>query len=184
MSMSILLVALLGLDAAPASQARQTLEWQETYTAACRVGRQEKKPLAVFIGSGARGWEKVHEEGKLTPSVQRLLAESYVCVYVDADSQRGKRLAEAFSLTQGLVLSTRDGEHQAFRHSGRMSTRDLEAALQRHANDRVAAEPRVSYSYNPTTTPPAPAAYPANFGGNGGFGSFGGFGGFGGGGSC
>jgi hypothetical protein len=182
MCTSMLLVALLGVDAGPASQAGQTPAWQDSYTAACQVGRREKKPLAVFIGSGARGWEKIDDQGKLTPSVQRLLAQSYVCVYVDGATERGKRLAEAFALTQGLVLSTRDGEHQAFRHSGRLSSRELEATLHRYANDHVTAravpvDQRSSYSYNPATTTPAPAAYPAGFGGSGGFGGTGGFGG-------
>jgi hypothetical protein len=191
MIQSIVLVALLGLDAAPGAQAGQAPAWQDDYGAARQAGRREKKPLAVFIGSGAEGWEKVSEEGKLTPGVQGLLARDYVCVYVDAGSDYGKRVAEAFGMTRGLVLSSRDGESQAFRHGGRLSASDLEAALRRHATESVAArtgagQPRVSYSYDPAATRPAPAAYPAHFGGFGGYGGFGGFsgGGFGGGGSC
>jgi hypothetical protein len=192
MCTSIMLATLLGLGAAPASQTGETPSWQENYTTAREVGRRQKKPLAVIIGRGPRGWEKISEEGEPTPSVRKLLARNYVCVYVDAGSEPGKRLADAFSMAQGLVISSRDGEVQAYRHSGRLSSGDLEATLRLHANDSGTAQaksvgqPRVSYSYDPVSPRPAPVAYPANFGGFGGSGGFGSFGGFGGsgGGSC
>jgi hypothetical protein len=181
---SILLAALMSPGASPESPATETPAWQTSYTEARELGRREKKPLAVFVGSGLKGFETLSQEGSLAAAAGRLLARDYVCVYVNSDTERGKRLAGAFSMTQGLVVSTRDGDSQAFRHSGRMSARDLEATLKRYANGRAVdqtetLQQRVSASY----APPAPAArpaYPSSFGGFGGFGG----GGFGGGGSC
>jgi hypothetical protein len=195
MCTSIVLVALLAAEPSPGNQATDAPPWQDNYTTALAAGARAKKPLAVFIGSGARGWEKLCREGNLSDASRKQLARDYICVYVDAASERGKRLARAFSMTQGLVLSTRDGEEQAFRHSGRLSAEELEAALLRHASEPVAArtetlQQRVSYSYNPATPAPAPApartVYPASFPPvrYAGFGGYGGFGGFGGGGSC
>jgi hypothetical protein len=133
---SILLVALMGPGAAADAQSSEPLSWQENYTAARKLARQEDKPLAVVIGSGARGWEKLGT-GKLTAEAKKLLADNYVCVYIDADTTRGKRLADEFSLSQGLVISTRDGQEQAFRHSGPISNSDLEASLKRYSTDFV-----------------------------------------------
>jgi hypothetical protein len=126
---SIVLVALMGPGAAPQTQVSEVPSWQDNYTAARKLGQQENKPLAVFIGRG--------EKGKLTPEVQKLLAENYVCVYVNTDSPKGKRLAKEFEMEQGLVISSRNGEDQAFSHSGQISTSDLTASLRRYATDYV-----------------------------------------------
>jgi hypothetical protein len=133
---SIMLVALMGPGAAPQVQTPEALSWQENYTAARKMGREEHKPLAVVIGSGAKGWEKISKD-KLTADVQKLLAESYVCVYIDASTAKGESLAKAFSLSQGLVISTRDGEEQAFRHSGQISSSELEVSLKRYSTDFI-----------------------------------------------
>jgi hypothetical protein len=191
---SIVLVALVGPGASPENKAAESPAWQADYVDARKLGRREKKPLAVFVGSGPKGWEKLSQQGAWPPGVKKRLARDYVCVYVDADSPRGKRLAGAFAMTQGLVVSTRDGDAQAFRHSGRMSAQDLESILTRYANGRDVGhteglQQRTSYSYDPTATgtptvAPAQFAYPSQFGGFGGFGGGFGGGGFGGGGSC
>src|SRR4051794_12371618 len=64
-----------------------------------------KKPLAVVFGSGQEGWAKLvrSEESK------KLLAEQYVCVYVDVATEGGKKLAQSFAINgeTGVVLSDR-----------------------------------------------------------------------------
>lgn len=139
MHTSVLLIALMGPGAAPAAEAPEAPRWQESYRAARTVGREAGKPLAVFIGSGPSGWEGLTEEGKLTRRLLRLLAENYVCVYVDTSKPAGQRLADAFDVHSGtgLVVSTYDGKDQAFWHAGTMSRSQLEETLQRHAIHRV-----------------------------------------------
>ena len=134
---SMMLVALMGPGAAQV-KTPEPLSWQENYTAARKMGQEQNKPLAVVVGSGAKGWEKLSKD-KLTPKVQKLFSQGYVCVYIDADTPKGKRLAKAFSLSQGLVISTRDGEDQAFRHSGQIGRSDLETSLKRYSTDFVSA---------------------------------------------
>jgi hypothetical protein len=137
MHASIMLVALVAPPAALEVQQAEGPAWQPTYTAARELGRKEHKPLAVVFGSGEKGWESLTQDNHLSPAVQKLLADNYVCTYVDSSTQRGQRLANAFALSQGLVLSTSDGEVQAFRHSGRIDNRDLVAALRRHGTEAV-----------------------------------------------
>jgi len=135
MHTSLLFVALMGPGAAPQSQTPETPQWQQNYGVACKVGQKEGKPLAVFIGSGPAGWEKVAAEGKLSAKARNLLTEHYICVYVDVARPQNKSLASAFEITgTGLILSTRDGEGQAFWHQGQLKALDLEARLRRHGN--------------------------------------------------
>src|SRR5438034_11726891 len=102
---STVLVALVGLSAAPSDVGAPT--WLHDYSQARKQGREEKKALAVFIGSGRQGHQKLSEEGKLSAEAQWLLAAHYVCVYLDTDSKEGKRLADARQVTwpSDLVVS-------------------------------------------------------------------------------
>ena len=135
---SIVLAALMSPGAAgPQVLVSEKPTWQTDYSAARKEGQEQNKPLAVFIGSGAQGWKKVSRENELTSDALRTLAESYVCVYVDATSPAGKSLADNFSLTQGLVVSSRDGQTQAFRHSGPIAATDLDTTLRRYSNGHV-----------------------------------------------
>jgi hypothetical protein len=203
---SLVLVALAGGSASPAVP---DPSWQEDYAAARKLGRQERKPLAVFIGAGREGWGKVSESGKLNPAVKRRLADDYVCLYLNRARPSGWRVASAFRMSgPGLVISSPDGEDQAFRHEGTLSSSELEWTLRKYANPRRVvtrtetigggtvqvsdySSPQQDTTTLQTTLPAAGVAAPTvplglapsmGFGG-GGFGGFGGgFGGGGGGG--
>src|SRR5205807_1237987 len=96
-------------------------------------GRTDSKPLAVLVAAGQNGFEKVSQEGKLSKEVKELLARQYVCVFVDAGSKAGQRLAADFALSKGLgiVLSDRSGELQAFYHEGKLTNQKLAHYLRR-----------------------------------------------------
>ncbi len=67
------------LLASPASEvAQESLSWQGDYATACRVAKREQKPLAVFVGSGPQGWQKVSNDGQLSTEARKLLADHYV----------------------------------------------------------------------------------------------------------
>jgi len=187
MHTSLILVALMGPGEMLETPASPTPTWQDSYSEARQLGRQLQKPLAVFIGSGSKGWQNVIEEGKLSSRAQKLLAEKYVCVYVDRTKATGGRLARQFDVPEGsgLILSTQDGEGQAFFHAGQLSTRTLSARLSRHAGGRAVtrterlAEMTVSYNTasssprsnrsNTSTTNGNYTTYPGNYGGFGGY---------------
>jgi hypothetical protein len=114
--------------------------WNHDYDRALRQAGAAKKPLAVFIGTGKDGWKAVSAEGDLGPEVRRLLADEYVCVYVDARRAAHKELVRSFKAGQSplLVLSTRDQTYQAYRHEGAQANADLTLALRRHATEETA----------------------------------------------
>lgn len=139
MHTSIVLVALLSPQAAPKVANLAAPPWQESYRAAREAGRSQRKPLAVILGSGSGGWEKLTTEGKLSPTAVQLLNTHYVCLYVDRDTAAGASLARSFDSPSGtgLVLSSRSGDEQAFSYQGTMTTGELESTLQQHSNATV-----------------------------------------------
>jgi hypothetical protein len=190
MHTSLIMVALLGTGELSETQATPALKWQDSYNTARQMGRQQRKPLAVFIGNGSTGWKKVAQEGKLSEKAKQLLAKSYICLYVDRTQPGGERLAETFEVPSGpaLVLSSRDGNSQVFFHTGKLTAQDVETRLAKYTGaatitrTEMLVDPRISYAYDPA---PATQQYASPSFGNSGFGGFGGFGGGGsGGGSC
>src|SRR5262245_16397579 len=89
--------------------------WQ-TYAQASQTVRVEKKPMAVFLGTGQKGWGQV--AGSLDSEAEKVLAISYVCAYVDTSTAAGEKLAQAFALKNGVgvVLSDRRGDYQVYSH--------------------------------------------------------------------
>ena len=108
---SLILFAL----AAPAAD--DSLTWMRDYPAARRLAAEKNKPMAVFLGAGKLGYDKV-VQGGLNQRTRQLLG-SYIPVFVDTSSEAGRKLAEQFEMSggQGIVLSDRGGQLQAFRHA-------------------------------------------------------------------
>ena len=75
--------------------------WQ-SYSQASQAAEQEKKPLAVFLGTGQKGWEMV--AGSLSPEAEKVLAAGYLCAYVDTTTPEGEKLAQAFDIKSGVGL--------------------------------------------------------------------------------
>src|SRR5262245_49109544 len=139
-------------------------DWQTDYGTARRQGRSEKKPLAVFVGSGPHGYVNVSKDGKLNKEVRDLLARKYVCLYVDSATKAGRRLADVFELGSrpGLVISDRSGELQALRHVGKLSDRQLTQHLQRFAAPDYTVRTTVTnVAVRVSNYSPPPAAPPA-----------------------
>src|SRR6185369_16011411 len=129
--------------------------WQLDYRQARDVAAREQKPLAVVVGTGAAGWDKI-VAGDLAPETASALRSGFVCVYVDKSTPDGEKLAKAFDLTKttGLVISDRKGDLQAFRHEGQMADADLHRAAVRYADPAL-----VVRSTESNAPPPAPVQY-------------------------
>jgi hypothetical protein len=121
--------------------------WNHDYDVALQRANAAKKPLAVFIGTGKDGWKAVSAEGELGPDVHRLLADEYVCLYVDAGKAAHKELAQSFEAGKSplLVLSSRNRAYQAYRHEGAQANANLALALKRHATEEPAPVANVVY---------------------------------------
>jgi hypothetical protein len=125
---SILLVVVASL--APGAEIA-TPTWQTDYSRARQLGTAEHKPLAIVLGTGTQGWENLH----LDASARRVLTDSYVPLYIDTDTPKGKQLAESFAMAsgQGIVLSDRANTVQAFWHEGTLANPELLGYLQKYA---------------------------------------------------
>lgn len=131
---SILLVALTGI--APNADGPKAPKWSLDYAAASKQAADAKKPLLVVLAPGEGGYQKLGHEGALGAEAEGLLAEKYVCVHIDTNSAKGKELAQAFAIPDGLgiVISDRTGEKQAFRHEGDLNREVLVSYLTRYSD--------------------------------------------------
>jgi hypothetical protein len=112
----------------------QTPTWHNDYAAARSRAAAVGKPMAVFVGNGQAGWGSVVRDGSLDPAVNRLLAEKFVCLYVDTATAAGRSLAGAFEVAgHGLIISDRKGTSQAYSLSGDLTRAELVRALEKYA---------------------------------------------------
>ena len=128
-------ILMLALSVTPSADPTAP-SWYTDYGTASRQSAAAKKPLAVILGTGESGWEKLDREGRLTTEAKGLLSDKYVCVYVNTETPSGQRLAKAFEMPngRGIVISDRTGDVQAFRHQGDLNNRDLVRYLERYSD--------------------------------------------------
>lgn len=134
---SVALLTLAGLlQVAPPVQG---LSWSNDYSQAMKQGTEEAKPLAVFVGSGAKGFQQILKEGSLSEAATKVLRDNYVAVYIDISTAKGKKLAQTLEINQGkgLVISDRSCQLQAFWHDGTLAEKDLVQHLRRFADPAV-----------------------------------------------
>jgi hypothetical protein len=166
---SLVLIALSGPVAT--SSPEETLAWHTSYVQALQVGQTDKKPLAVFFGSGQGGYAQVCRDGQFSSEVRKALGDSYVCCYVDMESEAGKKLAADFAINRasGLVISDRTGNLQAFYHDGNLSTSDLNRWLTRLAEPDVQVRTTLTNDSAQVSMYPSNYSTPAYSGGAGGY---------------
>ena len=182
---SLLVLALAG-SVAPAAELSESPSWMRDYGAAVEKAHKEQKPLAVFFGSGAKGWDQLSTDGHLGRDAQRVLASRYVPLYLDTSKKAGQKLADAFAVKDGpaLVISDVSGDNMALRYSGQLHPTDLQRALVKYADpERVVratdTDPNQEVQYYAPADPVQPVqavspVFAPSFGGFGGFGGGGG----------
>src|SRR5881628_588380 len=89
--------------------------WESSYPQAQQRSAALQKPMAVFMGAGANGWSQVVRDDAPSTQVSQVLAEKYLCVYLDMATPQGQKLAQAFEMDSksGVVLSNATGDAQA-----------------------------------------------------------------------
>jgi hypothetical protein len=125
--------------------ANTTPAWQSNYATALDIGQKQGRPVAVFVGSGTKGLAQLVKEGQLSDEAYQLLANRYVCVYLD-QTNGGHRLARDFGITQGtgIVISDRSGSFQAYHHDGKLSQTELTQRLRQFADPGLVVNRTVS----------------------------------------
>jgi hypothetical protein len=126
-----------------------TPNWHTDYAQALSRSSAEGKPMAVFIGNGADRVAKMLLDGTISAQTARVLNASYVCVYLDANTESGKDLAGRFEIKEGLIISSKGGNLQAYRHAGVISPKELTASLSKYADS---ATPATTASNKPYST--------------------------------
>src|SRR3954469_9245539 len=125
----MMVAATLAAGMAPANLSTEPTWLNDYATAQTRVVAL-KKPMAVFVGSGKDGWGKVVRSGSIDPTINKLLANKFVCVYVDTDTAAGRNRATAFEVTsKGLIISDKAGTTQAYSLSGDLTREELSQTL-------------------------------------------------------
>lgn len=111
--------------------------WESNYARASETAVAQRKPLAVFIGRGEGGYSRL-VGGNMPTEAGRLLSANYVALYVNTDTAEGKRLATAFGVDEGLVISSRCGNLQALKHGGAVQGVELAGYLTKYSAADVA----------------------------------------------
>lgn len=134
---SLAIALTLSQPLGPSSLADEPI-WLTVYGQAWRRGHGEHKPLAIFIGSGATGWEQFAEEGQLGNDVLKTLSARYVCVYLDTETHESRLVVQRLDVaaSPALVISSPGGAFQAFRHEGVLRQDDLVFFLKRFADPK------------------------------------------------
>jgi hypothetical protein len=101
--------------------------WQNDYRTATAQVSASGKPMVVFVGQ--TGPESVIREGAFSPEMNRLLAQKFVCVYVNTNKTEGQALAQAFQITKGVIISDATGTSQAFSLAGDISAAEFTKTL-------------------------------------------------------
>ena len=124
---------LMGLGA---SASAQEVPWQTSYQQGRQKSQDVRRPLAVLIGDGSTGFNQITSEGSLSPDIRKILADHYVCVYLDTQKKENQAILSALTIQtgHGLVLSDASAEVQAFFHDGQLSTTELKRQLQRYSD--------------------------------------------------
>lgn len=131
-------LAVFALTGAMAATIPSQPSWQPDYATAAAQSSREQKPIAVFIGHGPSGVRKLVADGALPEAAVKLLKAEYVSLYIDADSEAGRTLAQSFGMTEGVVVSDRTGAKQAVRHAGTVTGTNLVNYLEKYADPAVA----------------------------------------------
>ncbi|HKB40389.1 MAG TPA: hypothetical protein VKD72_28425 [Gemmataceae bacterium] len=164
MHTSILWMALAGLVSG--AELSPSSVWTDDYVQARRRGATQNKPLAVFLAPGKGGWDKVTKEGRLSSEARRLLADRYVCVHIDTETERGRQLARDFDVSGkvGLVISDRTCKLQAFSHEGTLPSADLRSYLERYSAPGRVTETTETHASNRTSYAAPTGAAPSTGG--------------------
>ncbi len=135
----------LSLMLAPVLAIPDRPNWQSSYSAGLEAGLKEGKPLAVFVGSGPQGQAALVKEGQFSADMLKILAQKYICVYLDRSQTANQRLVRDFGITlAGVVVSDKTGSLQAFHQDGVIAQADLTRQLRRFADPNVVISTTVS----------------------------------------
>ena len=109
-------------------------DWTESYGKAITQAGEKQKPVAVFLSPGEP--TKLTNGKGLGTEALKSLKTDYIAVRIDTTTEHGKKLADAFGVAQGVVLSDRTGKQIALKHEGTLTPDELASYLSRFAGQK------------------------------------------------
>lgn len=109
-------------------------EWTESYGKAIAQAGEKHKPVAVFLSPGDPS--KLTDGKGLGSDVLKSLKADYIPVRIDTTTEDGKKLADAFGVSQGVVLSDRTGKQVALKYEGTITSEQLTGYLTKYADQK------------------------------------------------
>ncbi len=107
-------------------------EWTDSYGKALAQAGEKNKPVAVFLAAGDM---KTLTNGQaLGTATLKSLKSDYIAVRIDTTTADGKKVAEAFGISQGVVLSDRSGKQMALKHDGTLTPEQVAEYLTKYAS--------------------------------------------------
>ena len=88
-------------------------DWAPSYSKALAIAAEHRKPVAVFLTQG--GLAHLTKGDGLGSAATKALRTEYVAVHIDTTTDAGKKMAEAFGIAEGVVISDRTGGKMAGR---------------------------------------------------------------------
>jgi hypothetical protein len=139
--------------------------WRSDYALAVKEGQRSKRPLAIFVGPGAEGWDRLSKDGGLDKEARELLQGHYVCVYLDSSKEHDRQIVDQLELSsgRGVVLSDSTGEKQAFWHAGTLSNEQLNHYLRKYSDQQRAVTKTETVAVARPQGPPTYSAPPAYY---------------------
>lgn len=102
-------------------------DWTESYGRAMAQAGEKQRPVAVFLSAG--DLTKLTNGKNLGTDALKSLKSNFIPVKVDTTTEEGKKLATAFNMTQGVVISDRSGKLVALRHEGEVTPEQVSEYL-------------------------------------------------------
>lgn len=105
-------------------------DWTESYGKAMVQAGEKKRPVAVFLSAGEM--TKLTNGKGLGSDALKSLKSNFVSVKIDTTTEDGKKVAAAFNMTQGFVISDRSGKVIALRHDGELTPEQVTEYLTKY----------------------------------------------------
>ena len=132
--------------------------WAPDYAKALTLSAQSRKPVAVFVTNGDLKHLMKGDEFGLDTA--KALRSNFIAVRVDTTTDIGKKQAEAFGLSEGVVISDRTGGVIALRHEGPLPAAELNGYLTQFSGQSTVVTTEYRSS---VTVQPQPVVQPATY---------------------
>ncbi len=106
-------------------------EWTDSYGNAMAQAGEKNKPVAVFLAVG--DMTTLLNGKALGSDAMKSLKTDYIAVRIDTTTADGKKMAAAFGMTQGVILSDRSGKQMALKHEGTLTPEQASEYLTKYA---------------------------------------------------